>query len=692
MLPILHLFLKKAPFIRLVLPLILGIYCSNKYLAFSYRYIYISLFVLAIFATLIYWQQAKAKYKYRYLSGISSFVLFVSLAVVYGQLRKPMVISSADSATIRVELIEPIGVTDKNIKYEAYLLGSEADSLNCFWGGRGIVYLPKSMAKESWSTADQFCLSGRFIPFAEPDSRFDFDYSGYLRNQRIAFRFFIKDYKHMISEKQTYHPVIWSAKLKNYLRNKYQETGLNESQLAILNALFLGDKSLLTYEQKRAFSDAGAMHLLAVSGLHVGIIYMLLIGISSLFRVKRQTWWIATLIILCLWFYAAVTGFSPSVLRASLMFTILEIGRMSNRQTGIFNLLGASMFIIILIEPLSVFNIGFWLSHAAVASIVSFYPKINGWLHFRFPPFRWGWSIIAVSLAAQLGTLPIGIFAFHAFPLYFIITNVLLIPIVTPILILAVVAALSSFSVFCLKLIVPAMGTLLSFMDETAHWIERLPYSSVEHLYVEWWQLPILYACLIFLLVYVDYRFTNYLKYLMISIIVALTSFHYRLYHLPDEVLYVAKINGKSVVNYITQEHNVIYTTAALQVKEIEFAFAGLWAYCHAPPAYRIMDISNKQNGLPVVNLQGDKRLVILPERARCTQELEGGKVDYLVLMGQPAITLEELRNLIRVRQLIIPNGWKQYQRNWFSDYGKWVENLHDVSRDGVFFVAYNHD
>ncbi len=688
MLSTLNLFFKKAPFIRIVIPLVLGIYCSCKLSDIdSIIAVVASSALFLMFCSFVWWQKRKHNYKLRYLTGLLAFLVLFTNAILYSQIREPKIIETTQRACIKVQLIETIGETDKNFKHEAVLCTGESDTLSSFNGSKGIVYIPKSF-KGDRTLGEHLHLYGRFLPFTTTAGPFDFDYGNYLRNQRVAFRFIAVEYQYA-EEEAGFQVALFSATIKKYLREKYKEGGLDDSQLAILNALFLGDKNLLTYEQKASFSDAGAMHLLAVSGLHVGIIYMLLLGLVSLFGVKKHNPWATFLIIVMLWFYAAVTGFSPSVLRASLMFTILELGRLSNRHTGIFNLLGASMFIILLIEPLSVFNIGFWLSHAAVASIVSFYPKINGWFHFRFPPFKWCWSIVAVSLAAQIGTLPLSIYAFHEFPLYFILTNILLIPIVTPILILAVFAAVMSFSSFGLQLLVPALGNLLTFMENAAFRIDDLPYSSVNNLFIAGWQLPLFYTSLIFLLAYVNYRFIHYFRYLLVSLVVLLLSFHIRLYSLPDEVLYVADINGKSVVNCLNPSGNVIYSDAELSQKEIEFAFGGLWAYCNAPLKYTIVELDSKPNSSPIVTLLGNRSIAIVPKAAYWEQALHLCSVDYLVLMGQPDMEFSEVLKTLHIGQLIIPSGWKRYHKNWYSKYSKSIEKLHEVSDQGVFYLAF---
>ncbi|WP_430809845.1 MULTISPECIES: ComEC/Rec2 family competence protein [unclassified Carboxylicivirga] len=685
MLSQLSIFFRKSPFMRLVLALLMGFYIA-PYLSLSH-FLILSLLTFGAYCFIVIWQRKHAVYKYRHLSGIAGVLMYVSLAAFYAQLRQPVQVSVNEACAMDVRVLSGIGSSAKNNKYEVRAHQCANDTLGIRQGMKGIVYISKLHDTLNIVSGQRLYLSGRFLPFTPPDGPFDFDYSQYLKNQRIAFRFVAREAK-LYDDDTLPTPIIISERVKNYLRKRYVEAGLDEAQGALLNALYLGDKSRLSYEQKSAFSDAGAMHLLAVSGLHVGIIYLLLVGGIGALGIPKDSGWVALFIIFCLWFYALITGFSPSVLRSGLMFTILEVGRISRQKTGIFNLLGASMFIILLIEPLSVYNVGFWLSHCAVASIVSFYPKINKWFYFRFPPFRWLWSIAAVSLAAQVGTLPLSIHTFNEFPLYFMLTNLLLIPVVTPILILAVLSSLFSFCDVCLKLMIPALGDLLTYIEGVALSVDRLPFSSLTNLYIDRWQMYLFYGFLILFLLYSDYRFLRYLKYLTIMLIAFLFSFHLRAYYQPAEVVYIAKVRDKSVVNYFTQQQNIIYADGIISDKDIEFAFKGVWARYGAPATYSFSIIDATNNKPPPVLNPGGKSMVLLPANAQWSLSKQAVQVDYLVLMGQPRMSLDEVLKTVHTRLIIIPTGWKWYQRKWYAQSAMTLDYLHDVYEEGAFLLT----
>ena len=686
--PMIILFLKKTPFLRLVFPLIIGIYFADSF-TFSSSYLLISTILLLLCYIGFYlWVEQKLLYRFRYFPGVSGFIILLLTGAMYLQLRRPSVIDSNRRVIAKVELTGAVGHTEKNYKYEVYLRRVE-DSLSSFTGRKRIVYLSKDTCKAQPDIGDSFFLQGRFIAFSKPDHHLSFDYGNYLRNHRIAYRIIADKYEICLPNENGLSGIILIAKFKRYLLNTFKNYGLTDEETALLDALYLGDKSQLRNEQKDAFSGAGAMHLLAVSGLHIGIIYLMLVSFVKAFNLKKNSVALSGIVIAVLWIYALITGFSPSVLRASIMFTILEIGRLAQLKTNIFNLLGASMFIILLIEPLSVFNIGFWLSHCAVASIVCFYPKINNWFYFRFPPFRWLWSVLAVTLAAQIGALPISIFAFHEFPLYFLVSNILLIPIVSPLLIMAVSASLFSFSPHILELLVPALGNGLSYMEQVAAQINDLPRATVTNLFLYRWQLVFIYTSIILLIIAIEYRYSGYLRNFLFSLFILIGSFYLSSSLRPSKALFVANIKGKSVVNYIGNESNEIYSCSPLSDKEIEFAFKGIWAYCGAASDYSLTLMTKTAEIKPVCKQINGAYILIVPPSVQWVDTINAATIDKLIVMNQPQMTLEQISGTMRINELVVPGAWNSFRKNrWLKGYSKYVGKLHDVYTDGVLFVS----
>ncbi|MEZ4889883.1 MAG: ComEC/Rec2 family competence protein [Crocinitomicaceae bacterium] len=209
---------------------------------------------------------------------------------------------------------------------------------------------------------------------------------------------------------------------RNY-SNKMLEEWIGEADAPLIKAILLGDKSDIDIQTKRAFINTGTMHMLAVSGLHIGVIVMLL-GLFFKYLFFHRGRHIASIIMLVtLWFYAFLTGFSASVVRAVVMFSILILARFINRDYQPINALSLSAFVILLINPLSIYDIGFQLSYLAMVGIFVYYPLLESVLTIKNKFITTVWQGPAVGLAAQVFTVPISLYYFYQFPNYFFLSN-----------------------------------------------------------------------------------------------------------------------------------------------------------------------------------------------------------------------------------------------------------------------------
>lgn len=202
-------------------------------------------------------------------------------------------------------------------------------------------------------------------------------------------------------------------------------------ELAVATALVLGDRNLLTRELSSAYADTGAIHVLAVSGLHVGIIYLLVTGFLQgflrLHRLPGGRLVVILLTTLAIWGFATMSGLSASVQRAAIMFTFLAVGRVWFRTVHVFNVLAAAAVVMLLYDPLQLFHVGFQLSFVAIVGIVAFTSFFDRLVYFRFWPARKLWSAAAASTGAQLGTLPLSLLYFRQFPAYFLLSGTLVV-------------------------------------------------------------------------------------------------------------------------------------------------------------------------------------------------------------------------------------------------------------------------
>ena len=228
--------------------------------------------------------------------------------------------------------------------------------------------------------------------------------------------------------------------------------------------IFLGQRQSINPETYQNYINAGAVHILAISGLHIGIVLGILNGfLLPLTYFKNGRYFKLIIILLLLWSFAIISGFSASVTRAVTMFSIVSFAMHIKRPSNIYNTLVLSMFIILLFKPLFIFDVGFQLSYVAVFAIVWIKPLIDSWWSPKPKFLKFIWDIFTVSLAAQIGVTPISLFYFHQFPGLFFISNLIIIPL------LGIILTLGFFTItFALLNILPKfLASLFSFIIET---------------------------------------------------------------------------------------------------------------------------------------------------------------------------------------------------------------------------------
>ncbi len=268
-------------------------------------------------------------------------------------------------------------------------------------------------------------------PEAIPPPTFpdEFDYKGFLARSRIHFRQFIGEKFRVVDSTAVESGAFWLENFRKKLVEIIDAKVPDPESRQIAAALLLGQKEELDNEIRNAYAETGTMHILAVSGLHVGIIYAILLFPLKGIRLQKTPRKIYLLAVVTLiWLYALLTGFSPSVIRAATMFSLFSAGQMRERRPSSFNILAFSAILMIAFDPDVIYEVGFQLSYLAVGGILLLQPLILRWW---LPPnqiLEYLWQLTAVSLAAQLATFPLSIYYFHIFPSYFLLANLIIIP------------------------------------------------------------------------------------------------------------------------------------------------------------------------------------------------------------------------------------------------------------------------
>ncbi len=284
---------------------------------------------------------------------------------------------------------------------------------------------------------------------------------------------------------------IFFLKQRNRLLSRLKIHDTDTEAYAVVAAMTLGDKSELSKEQKDVYAITGASHVLALSGLHLGIIYMLFS-----FLIVGRRWRTVSLvtIILAIWAYVFLVGMPTSVVRAAIMLSTYALLSLGHRDKMSVNVLSFTAILLLFINPYSLFDVGFQMSFAAVFSILVWLPlfekAIPATYMMNYPLLKWVYGMIAISCAAQIGVAPLIAYYFGRFSTYFLLTNFMVIPAATLILYLSIVV-----------LIVPSLSNVLffvvSFLNAALTWLSKFPGSSIEGLHPSLLQICMIYVIVI---------------------------------------------------------------------------------------------------------------------------------------------------------------------------------------------------
>lgn len=343
-------------------------------------------------------------------------------------------------------------------------------------------------------------IGGTPQPIEPPKNPDGFDYGQIMRHKGIAYRHFVARGQWRLVEPPAFSLRRLALSLQQSADRALEKAVNSPVEAGLASALIIGLKDELDERLLRAYSATGIMHILAVSGLHVGILFTL-IGflLRPLQRHPRGKYAFTGIVLAVLWGYALVTGLSPSVMRAALMFSLLGIGQLFARRNAPFNTLAFSALILLAYDPLMLFQVGFQLSYAAVAGIMYFYPRF----YRLWEAPHWFvdkiWQILCVSAAAQLATFPLGIYYFHQFPNYFLLANLFAVPLAFLILTNGLIVLAFSWSNLAAQLAGAALKWLIWLNNYLAFLVESLPYASAKLLYFNGLELAATYLLIIFL-------------------------------------------------------------------------------------------------------------------------------------------------------------------------------------------------
>ena len=482
----------------------------------------------------------------------------------------------------------------------------------------------------------------------------------------------------------------WAYRYREHLlKILHQHLPAGSNELAVGAALILGKRDELSADLRNAYAETGAVHVLAVSGLHLGFVAW---GLGLLFGwgpFKKPGWrWLRLVLVLAgIWGFALVTGLSPSVQRAAVMFSFLWLGQTLGRRASVYNSLGASALLLLLIDPYLLFDIGFQLSYLALLGIVFFQPRLYRLWYSPYKMVDYAWGLTTVAIAAQLTTFPLSLYYFHQFPLYFLLTGLVVVLAASFILGLGI-------ALFLLHWIAP-LASLLGMLLHGVLWlnnafiftIQKLPGHLLSGIWINEWILLFLCAALFFFGWYCAHRRVAYLFGGLSTLVLALAINLFTRMDLAQQRAWVVyHLYKTSVVDAFDGHHR--YSISQLEDDDpaLDWAVNLHRQKRGVSPWPSTATALHWYEQFPVYAFY-DQRLAII------NREWEAGlppenplPVDLLLIQDAPRLTLADLSTYFKADTWIFDGS------NYPGQVDKWLQeaadlglSVHWTARDGAF-------
>jgi competence protein ComEC len=523
-------------FIRFFLFFALGILTAVYFPSFEPNAFYI--FLGITFLGLATWLAIRAEVRRSVANifGIGSLLCLFLFGFSYTQLQteknQPNHFSRFQPlAFYEVVIYSELQATKSGYKAEGHITKLSTDTSASKWqtaSGKLMLYFANADSIRTKLTyGKHLIVKGIPTEILPPMNPEEFDYRNYMANLQIHYYHFISNKDFVIIGESSLNPFVkYSTEARNYCDKILRKYIPNEDAYGLATALVLGIKSSLTDEIKNSYSNSGIMHILAVSGMHITLLFnMMMVFLKPLKNNRKTKLYVLAFALVILWFYAFITGLSASVLRAVVMFTFVLGADFFARKIKIYNILAVSAFTMCLLDPYILFDVGFQLSYLAVLGIVFFHPLLYQWITIPFPSKRkkehtfmywcrkspsWVldnmWQIVCVSIAAQISTSPIALLYFHQFPNYFLLANLFAIPISTLIMYGEILLLLLSFWNFAATYIGWATEKLILFLNFGVEIIEKAPFSITSGIHIFAWETWLLYLVIVLLVLLFYFR------------------------------------------------------------------------------------------------------------------------------------------------------------------------------------------
>lgn len=666
----------RYPYLRLLIPFILGILFGDT-LIFYVSFLPLHTLCLACsFSTLFCLFSFFFNGSYsKYVFGFTLYLCFF-LAGAFStawRLKQTIYPFPQKNVAYRGTIVESPHIKEHQVSLRMRLSGAN-DSLAAQLVDKEILLsLSKDSASEQLLRGDELLFYTHLSIPRNKGNPDEFDYARYLLRRGISGTGFASTgYWKLVAHNASRSLKDMAVDYRRNILALYHSLDLGKDNLAILSALTVGYKYDLSDAIKETYSVSGASHVLALSGLHIGLLYLILLFVLKVIpnRLRYANVVRFLILILALWAFALLTGLSPSVVRSVIMFSLFSLSALIPGKVFSINTLAATAFFMLLYNPFWIFDVGFQLSFVAVTTILLFYPfiykilKPNNWLLNKI------WALVAVSLAAQMGTAPLVMFYFHRYSTYFLLTNLLVMPLVSIIMYLSVALLLLSPASFLLGYIKLPLRWCLDLLNFSVAWVEKLPFSSIDHIWIYPLELWGIYLSVFLLLSYALYRKVKYMFALLFSALF-LCSYHLMMFYedRPPESLMFYNVRNCPVAHCINPNGQswLVSPDTLANIKNLRRAVSPYWDRLHlSSPAFISVntDISELTFRNDILSFAGRRVCFVADDRWKNLLTNQPLSVDYLFLCKGYKGRLKWLMKLFSVQTVILDASIQKWHKD----------------------------
>jgi competence protein ComEC len=637
----------RLPFLRLLLPLAAGIVL--QYYCNAYPFSAAILFSGAFAMLFSYFIPVSKQFSYRWVFGLGLFSFLLAAGIVSTRMRQEVsAFSFQDIHQSYQGVITDIPQEKANTFAYKLLLQEQNKTIVC--------YLPKSLNSRRLTVGDAIRFFAKIEPFASLGNPDEFDYARYMYNKGYAGQAFVPAGKWEFAGKQGGGIFAAATKYRQKILHFYETLGLSNDEYAMLSALTLGYKDALSDNLAQSFKTTGTAHVLAISGMHIAIVYIIvqalfgfIPGYSRYNTVKQ----VAS--ILLLWMYIFIIGFPPSAVRACIMLSLLSIAGIRKDRHLPLNSLLASAFLMLVWNPFLLFDLGFQLSFTAVLSMLLVVPVFSRLTFAKNKCFRYFGGLLVASLAAQIGTFPLCLYYFGTFPSYFFVTNLLITPLIGLLMYNAFLVLLLG-GIGLSHLPVYSYRILASITTSVAHFFEDLPLAQLQNMKISFACLFLTWGLIASLIYFGKTKQPKPLIAALLCLLAIIVSADYEL---------ISSRNTLKVYNSPASAHICYYA------------------------GYAKTELNNLSND-KLLSLNG-KRYLILAQSSTPLQ-LSGQKidVDYIHIVGGEGLSLYSLSRQYNIGKIILDGSLpKKRLKRFVLECEKLRIPYYDVSKHGnlrIFF------